>query len=471
MTTRQVLISDIGPISRLEIPIPEGGGVVVLRGRNGLGKTTALNAAASLMDGETDLTVRDGEEKGSVVGLGCEISVKKRTARAGTLEVQRIAGEDPALLVDPGIKDPAAADKARIRALCRLARVKQSRATFAPLETIAGMPLPITLGDDLPESAGKTKRAIEMKAREVEESVARDLGRVEGLLRNVAAIDLTAPHDEALLASAATKAVRELASIEGEASAYLRASQDAERAREALDMAREGYKGPKPEAASQALGEAQAEEQRLQEALAKAREARIAAAGTLKAASDFESACKGWEETIAKAENAFGVSEEQVVKLRKAVQEADAARDRGVLIRQALQQKEEADKANAALTAKRLEGEKLREAAAACDRIVSEAISSVAPAGLKIQDGRLIVAHRRGEIPFEELSHGERWTVALDVAIDAVGPDGLLSIAQDAWESLDPENRALINEHAKRRKAVILTAEASLGELKAEVVA
>lgn len=470
MTTRQIEITDLGPIAKLLIPVPKEGGVVVLQGFNGAGKTTALNAAAALMDGEADLSVRDGAEKGSVVGLGCEIHVKKRTQRAGTLECARISGEDPSLLVAPPFKDSISADRARIKALCRLARVKPSRELFAPLEKIAGGSLPITLVDDVPESASRTKRAIEAKAREVEEAVARDEGRVQGLLGNVAGVDLTAPHDEAILAAAATKAVRELASIEGEATACLRASQDAERARHALETAKEGYKGPNAEEAILALRSASAEEERLREAFGKAREARIAAEGALKAATDFQAACEGWEATIKKAEDSFGVSEAQLADLRRAVQEADAARDRGVLIRQAIQQKKEADDALAALAARRAEAGKLREAAAACDRIVSEAISSVAPAGLKIVDGRLIVAHRRGEIPFEELSHGERWTVALDVAIDAVGPDGLLSIAQDAWEGLDDQNRQAINEHAKRRRAVILTAEASLGELKAEVV-
>ncbi|MEQ1891052.1 MAG: hypothetical protein ABL998_00800, partial [Planctomycetota bacterium] len=69
-----------------------------------------------------------------------------------------------------------------------------------------------------------------------------------------------------------------------------------------------------------------------------------------------------------------------------------------------------------------------------------------------------------------ELSHGERWTIALDVGIDAVGENGLLSIAQEAWEGLDIAHRQQIAEHARRRKAVVLTAEATMSDLSTEVL-
>lgn len=468
---RQITIENVGPIVHLDIPAPEGGGVVVLSGRNGAGKSTALNAAASLMDGETDLSVRDGEERGSVVGAGCEIQVRKRTSRAGTLEVQKIAGEDPALLVDPGLKDPVAADKARLRALCRLARVKSGKALFAPLEELAGVPLPITIVDDLPESAAKTKRAIEQKARDIEEEGKRAGAKVEAILGRTAQVDLSAPHDSAALAAAVEKAVLELASIEGEATACLRATQDAERARAALEAARKENTLPDPSEAHAAVLNARLREAELAEALQAAREARMGAEATFDSTTKVRELMRGWEATIAKAEGMFGATQEQLDGLRGRLALARATEQTGVLVRAALAEKAEADAATLLMQEKRVLADRMRSAAAACDGVVSAAIASVAPRGLKVVDGRLIVTHKRGEIPFEELSHGERWTVALDVAIDAVGEGGLLSIAQEAWEGLDPANRELIATHARKRKALIITAEATPGELRAEVLA
>jgi len=63
---------------------------------------------------------------------------------------------------------------------------------------------------------------------------------------------------------------------------------------------------------------------------------------------------------------------------------------------------------------------------------------------------------------------GERWRIALEIAIAAVGEGGLLVIPQEAWEGLDPLNREAIAQQAKAALVVILTAECSDGELTAE---
>jgi len=83
---------------------------------------------------------------------------------------------------------------------------------------------------------------------------------------------------------------------------------------------------------------------------------------------------------------------------------------------------------------------------------------------LRVEAGRLVRATRRGATYFSDLSHGERWRIALDVAIEAVGQRGVLVIPQGAWEGLDPDNRAAIADHVRGRGAVVLTAEATNGE-------
>ena len=55
-------------------------------------------------------------------------------------------------------------------------------------------------------------------------------------------------------------------------------------------------------------------------------------------------------------------------------------------------------------------------------------------------------------------------SIALDVAIEAVGPRGLLTIRQEAWEGLDPVNRQAICDHVRARGVVLLTAEATGGD-------
>jgi hypothetical protein len=114
----------------------------------------------------------------------------------------------------------------------------------------------------------------------------------------------------------------------------------------------------------------------------------------------------------------------------------------------------------------RADAQKLRDAAKLTDEVLSEA---VACAVLRVDGGRLVTTTKRGATYYGDLSQGERWKIALDIASDRVGVGGLIVVEQPAWESLDPQNRRLIAEHAKSRRVVILTAEADDGELRSEV--
>ena len=85
-------------------------------------------------------------------------------------------------------------------------------------------------------------------------------------------------------------------------------------------------------------------------------------------------------------------------------------------------------------------------------------------------DGRILARTDRGEEPFEDLSHGERWRWALDVFARGGGRDSLLVCQQEGWEGLDPENRTYVARMCRERGVQMFTAEADGGELRAEVV-
>ena len=123
MTQNILEIKTIGPIQQLHIPLPEGGGCVVLRGPNGAGKSTALDVARRLAGSKQGgLSPTDGAKRGSASLGAAKLSVTpKKVAQAGELEVETIEGRfDVSELIDPGIKDPDRADAARLRALVSL---------------------------------------------------------------------------------------------------------------------------------------------------------------------------------------------------------------------------------------------------------------------------------------------------------------------------------------------------------------
>lgn len=78
---------------------------------------------------------------------------------------------------------------------------------------------------------------------------------------------------------------------------------------------------------------------------------------------------------------------------------------------------------------------------------------------LKVSGGQLVVA-ATGE-PFERLSHGEGWRIALEIAANMVGTGGIVVVPQEAWEGQDPINRAEIAEIARAVGILIVTAECS----------
>jgi hypothetical protein len=139
------------------------------------------------------------------------------------------------------------------------------------------------------------------------------------------------------------------------------------------------------------------------------------------------------------------------------------------VVRNSIEQKSKAEAAKAKAKELGEEADRLRLAARGTEGLISEAIAKVDPRGLRFQDGRLVLDTVRGETFFGDLSDGERWRIALDIAIDAGGPGCVIPIEQGAWQDLDPSNRAAIARHAQERQVTILTAECDDGELRAEV--
>ncbi len=175
----KVVVENVGPVKSFAFEIPADGGVVILRGRNGAGKSHVLDAVQSLVSGDGSVPLRDGQAKGKVEGLGATIKLAKRTIRSGALEVESLTGDvDPATLVDPGIADPERADAARIKALLTLAGVQATPADFVHNQTKILLPEGET---DPVKLAGLAAREYQRLAREQESVVA-------GLERQLAAL-------------------------------------------------------------------------------------------------------------------------------------------------------------------------------------------------------------------------------------------------------------------------------------------
>lgn len=487
-------VENVGPVGRVSIPIPPDGGLVVLRGRNGSGKTTTLDAIQTVATGKGKLDVRDGELRGEVRAFGATVTVAQSTRRRGEVDVLTLEGRgDVSTLVDPGLKSDDAADVHRIRSLLALTNCKVDASSFWPLldgrESFeAVVSARAVEGDDPVQIADRVKREIEAKARGVEAEVEHAQQRASMLLALNEGLDLNAESDAEKLGEAYGEARATVERRRAEVERYdaeVEARAEAERAlaefdAEGIDPANllsnatdaEGLARTALAVKKREVADVEVEIERLQAALNSCRNKAQSLKGeadVLQSRLDAASAniaaarerAKRREQLARAASAALPASPELGLEL--AVAEWNEARvrlEQGVKLRDGIERKREADEALERAGDLRRRAEALRNAAKSVDVVLSELVGR-ANRKLRVEAGRLILDTARGKTYFAELSHGERWKIALDVAIEAVGRGGVLVCPQEAFEGLDPTNRRAIADHLKGTGVVMFTAEAT----------
>jgi len=486
----EVKLENVGPIEHLTVPVPAGGGVVVLYGRNGSGKTTALSAVDSLISGRGRVAVKDGEGRGEVTGLGVTMKLARATRRAGELEVVSLDGRlSVAELVDPGIEAPEAADAKRIKALVAIADVAPDPALFYDLlpggrKTFEQYVTQTAVeSDDLLTMAGRVKRDLENVARVAEEQGKTAMAHARAAREVMGDIDMTAEDDATKLQGLLEQAVRWEMQTRQRRDESSRKVSEADEARAAL--ARQGdaptltvaQAAEAVESAKRFVAVAETAVKDAEARLLELRHSRDIALEQLRTSDATHAGILSRGELSDRLNQAVAAAagvnlvedRETSERATERVQAARAALEQAAVVRLAKEQASKAEQHEADAREHEKRAAELRDAAKGCDDVLSGAVSKFTKQ-LRVEAGRLVTKHwQRGDTYFAELSQGERWKLSLDIAIEAVGANGLLSIPQDAWQDLDPENRRLIAEHVARRGVVILTAEATNGDLRASL--
>lgn len=475
-------IENIGPVERASIPLRPGH-VTVLTGSNGAGKSETLAAVTALAVGGTSLEARDGTDGGSVSGLGITMKVgrKGQNRRTGELEVLAVEdGFDLSKFVDPGLKDPVAADKQRIKTLATLLGVKVT------VEAVKGL---IGSGDlyeqNVTDKTAKlaavsavdfvdgVKRDLEFGAREIETEAARaeqDAVTLEGTL---AGVDLTAESDGDVLTKRWTEAAQNSARLREQGRLAVEAARIAEEAKRLIDSA---------EVVS--VGDCETELKML-EADAEEAEKRVAAAEVeLRAAEDAASiANRDRAEAARRLVQARSLSERRDAAKAKLIPSvvppteaeldaasvaeiaAESAVIAGAKIRDGKATMERATRARIKASSLGCDAVVIRDAAAKVAGLLACPINAVG-CGVRVsKDGRLVVdGHKRGECFASDLSPGEMWTVALRLAATvfrAAGVPALLAVPQECYEALDGHNLRVFTEAVRESGLMVVTAKAS----------
>jgi energy-coupling factor transporter ATP-binding protein EcfA2 len=476
---QEILIQNVKAIQKVSVPIPKSG-VVLFRGRNASGKDSGIEAINSLLAGDGKLPVRDGQAFGVVQGFDCMVTFGRQTKRAGELTVSEIASKfDIGKFVNPGINDPEAADAARIKALLRLLGIEPDPSIFFSL--VGGKDefekiVPIERLDtaDVVNMAGQVKRFIEAEARKAKSIETETAAKIKAITEDVSQINITQPHDEAFLRTEYETAVRIKSELIAERHANQKARENAQQAEKELKAIQGSGNVPTIEDAEISLSDATQLLEKERTALEEAKRRHSAAVAAyektterLGYAKTMSDAVKKWQEQINKAKTIDDIPDEKIIAADTRVDKANAAISTGVLIRRAITQLELCAKEKDKHIAQATRAEMLRGAAGSVETILSSLIKSDK---IQIVGGRLVTPTKRSkQTPVAELSTGEIWTLAIELTAPIVGESGAMTAPQVAWESLDPDHEILIESVCHKNKIVLISAEATDGELRAEV--
>lgn len=460
-------LDSVGAIRSAKILIPKDGGVVVLTGRNGSGKSTALDAIQAAMTGKGKPPVTDMAKSGSVRVAGVTMTVARSVRRQGELQVETLEGRlSIADLVDPGFVDHERADAKRIKALVGLSKADISEGDLHgfPENLIKDLSL-----DDPVAAMSELRKRLNIGANEYEKLSAKDEAAATAIIESMTG-DLDTPIDPAAAQERVTAALRAMDALQKQ-------SELAEEAKVRIDAARERLASIPDVDAFSAYEKAEslsgialeekghALELKLQyeEALEKYRKsAEAARIARVEASAQAEQAKLRAElERQIQESHVEPPAQDALDAAASELESAKAEQAKAAQQQVMAQQRERADAL--ILTAQEYadEAKELREKAKQTDEVLSEIVSEITACPLRVIDGRLVTNTKRGATFYADLSAGERWRIALDIAIQAVGTGGLLVIPQEAWEGLDPANRTAIDAQAKESKVVVLTAECS----------
>jgi energy-coupling factor transporter ATP-binding protein EcfA2 len=468
MTT--IEIEDIECIEHLSIPIKPG--VIVLRGANGSGKSAALEAIDKAMGGGGKVTPRDGARRGSATIGDFRLTATQKTNRSsGELAVESIQSRvDLARIVDPGLKDDEAADRERIKQIIGLMGVVARPSDY--YDACGGQTsyAELAVDDDTDDPillASRVKRALEMRARERERLADKEKGKVESLSVELEGVDLDTPCDKDKLAHESSQLHEQLIRLVDRKQEAAKRLGEAFAAKTKLESIE--YDGPTVDKAMEDYASAQDTVGMLRRQLDDAERAEMLAKSALNAAQSHSQLVESCKQIIAEAtdhESSTPTPTEIEEAQEKHNTSVKAVAD-GERVREALVREDELQKRAAHLSELTTEAKRYRRAAGSIDDVLSSLIGTGGV--VRVEAGRAVcdTDRKRGE-PMAEMSHGQRWTVAIELAAAASPEHGIVVISQEGWEGLDPTHRKLVRDLLLEKNLCAITAESDDGQLRVE---
>lgn len=484
--SRKVVLADVRSVDYLEIPL-QPGRITVLTGDNGVGKTTALEAVDALAGQKTagGLSSRDGTVGGTVEGFGAQIRIARNGSNRRTGKPVVTSLHDQigiAKFVDPGVADPDAADFRRIQQLARFMRVDVSRQAVAAKLGIEVDDLDsfidpeVWKNTDPVELIQTIKREIQKQARALES----DADKIQGELRIIEQriVEIGPPVSAAEMQAIRDRqasAVQQLAELRKIRESYSTLQMGWDAAEATLERF-SGVDWSPNSIADQlaALDAAQVERGKQIDELNRQIEKLIAERDAGMELRDQLNQRLG----EAGQRDAKIAEANQVLKTRvpcptaEEIQEAESAVNAANLDAEKLSQQEVAKSLRASRDQKirsveqsLKSAESMRERAGSIVEILAQGINEAKTPIVIGKDMRVRrKGHKRGEVFYSELSHGERLRDFLKLILSLIEVESdevIVTIPQENWESLSAKSRQEVAEIVAETGVMMLTAEAS----------
>lgn len=480
-------LTNIGPHADLKCELEPGLNVFV--GDCGTGKSTALDALGYIAGGDGyRLTVRDGSgQSGTIEAFGVTAKICRRSetptsdregrnpAVRGVMTVTAIQGVNIMDLIDPTGVDPEVRDGARLGLALRLAGVDVTPDLFFDADPLVrpNVTAKTLKLSSLPEMARAMRRDIQSAANEVEKEAARLEGEMQAHLSASGGVDGAEPEAKANHAAEVTAAIRELDALRAKCEQARKLGEQAAKSREDLERARTSYSGPTIEQARAAIAETQAtvdritdEIQRMQSTLADERTALSGLRIQLQAAEAHESNLKRWSDSIAAGETAVSVDAGDLERAEQRVAAAQAAQSEDAVLSEKRKRRREADALTAKIDKENARATGLRSAADKLESVLTDALNA-SRCGLSWKEGRItFVDSARGEMFFDDASHGQRTTLAIRMLLAAFkGEPAFAVVPQEVFEGLPSDRQEELHRIACESGVYLVTARAKKSRL------
>jgi energy-coupling factor transporter ATP-binding protein EcfA2 len=467
-------VTNTKAIKNLDVDLTPGT-ITVLNGPNGAGKSTTLDVLQSAITKKNigDLQPTDGERAGLVEFDGVTIKVGRRVSFSGEPEgtVCLVEGGDDILgFINPGIKDPEAADRKRLEKLCSIVGAELTDSDLRKF-----------IGDDLwddyrsskassSKSGGivdtvKTvKRWLEEQARDLEAKIVACTTEID-TIGNVPSGNTEVP-DVVAMQLQADQIVVDLGNLRARQKASREAAEsldsirdvllDEESLRHDLEVTVQSLDGVATDIA--------AVEQRLVELKAERAALESTRGSLLEKIDTAKRQSTRLEALQQQARDA--VTDEQIAELEHKRSEQQQSITDAIVLRDRLKTSEESRQKLATLKSQRekleAQAERCRARAVEAPTMLQKVVENLA--GWTIStDVRLCCATDRSKHEaFSDLSPGLKAVRALELSCMRPGTGSgrkIVVLPQEVWESLDGKNRQLVHKWTKERGLIVVTGE------------